>query len=150
MRSRATFQQADSSCSQNPVGECGLDYDRLHLCSKEVQLRNFPPQLELATRFDMPLFLHSRAAHADFIEIVRQHNASAKKPLRGVVHSHSESLEQAQECIELGFYIGIKYVSMNGLANIQSDAGRGKQRMLSKVRGESRMCQSAPACIVND
>lgn len=90
------------------VGECGLDYDRLHLCDKSVQLRNFPPQLELASRFDLPLFLHSRAAHADFIDILRRHNAVTDKPVRGVVHSHSESLEQALECIALGLYIGIK------------------------------------------
>jgi TatD DNase family protein len=86
------------------VGECGLDYDRLHLCPKDVQLKHFPPQLELASRFDLPLFLHSRAAHRDFVEIIKAHG----KPLRGVVHSHSESLEQALDCMELGFYIGIK------------------------------------------
>ncbi|ORY88049.1 tatD related DNase [Leucosporidium creatinivorum] len=85
------------------VGECGLDYDRLHLCPKDVQLKHFPPQLELASRFNLPLFLHSRAAHRDFVDIIKAH----VKPLRGVVHSHSESLEQALECIQLGFYIGI-------------------------------------------
>lgn len=97
---RSTFSDEGYST----VGECGLDYDRLHLCPKDVQLRHFPPQLELASRFDLPLFLHSRAAHRDFVEIIKAHG----KPLRGVVHSHSESLEQAMECIELGFYIGIK------------------------------------------
>lgn len=37
-----------------------------------------------------------------------EHNAKVDKPVRGVVHSHSESLEQAQDYIALGFFIGIK------------------------------------------
>lgn len=101
---RRSLRRETDVHSFSTVGECGLDYDRLHLCPKDVQLRHFPPQLELASRFDLPLFLHSRAAHRDFVDIVKAHG----KPLRGVVHSHSESLEQALECIELGFFIGIK------------------------------------------
>ncbi|KAI5474188.1 TatD DNase family protein [Pseudohyphozyma bogoriensis] len=88
------------------VGECGLDFDRLEWCSKEVQMKYFPPQLELASRFDLPLFLHSRAAHKELVEILRAH----PKPLRGVVHSHTGSLEEALEYIEMGFYVGIKCV----------------------------------------
>jgi TatD DNase family protein len=106
------------------VGECGLDYDRLSLCSKEVQLkcvfpsalaklpltgerdRYFPIQLELATRFDLPLFLHSRAAHSDLVQALKAH----PHPLRGVVHSHSGTLEEALEYIDLGFFVGIKFV----------------------------------------
>lgn len=84
------------------------DYDRLFLCPKDVQLRYFPPQLALATRFDLPLFLHSRAAHDDFVRILKAHPS----PLRGVVHSHSGSLEDALEMIELGFFVGI-----NGLVS---------------------------------
>lgn len=59
--------------------------------------------MHLASRYDLPLFLHSRAAHADFIAALKAH----PHPLRGVVHSHSGSLEEALECIEQGFYIGI-------------------------------------------
>lgn len=90
------------------VGETGLDYDRLFLCPKEVQLRHFPPQLELASEHDLPLFLHSRAAHDDMVRLIKAHD----KPLRGVVHSHSGSLQEALDMIELGFFIGIKYVRL--------------------------------------
>lgn len=46
-------KQMDSFYEQNKshisaVGECGLDYDRLFLSSKEEQLRAFPLHLDLA------------------------------------------------------------------------------------------------------
>ncbi|KAK4056027.1 hypothetical protein OIO90_003022 [Microbotryomycetes sp. JL221] len=96
------------------IGECGLDGDRTFLCPMETQLKHFPKQLELATKFDLPLFLHSRAAHRDFVDILKNHD----KSLRGVVHSHSESYEQALECIELGFYIGINGCSLKTEENL--------------------------------
>ncbi|KAK4051229.1 hypothetical protein OIV83_003051 [Microbotryomycetes sp. JL201] len=80
----------------------------------DVQMRHFPPQLELASQFGLPLFLHSRAAHRDFVDIIKKHG----KPLRGVVHSHSETLEQALELIELGFYIGINGCSLKTPENL--------------------------------
>ncbi|GAA5824274.1 hypothetical protein JCM11251_001592 [Rhodosporidiobolus azoricus] len=96
------------------VGECGLDYDRLHFAPKEAQLRNFPPQLELASRHDLPLFLHSRAAHADFVALLKAHD----KPLRGVVHSHTGTAEEALELIKMGFFIGINGCSLKTQENL--------------------------------
>ncbi|GAA6056706.1 hypothetical protein JCM3770_006476 [Rhodotorula araucariae] len=96
------------------IGECGLDYDRLHLASKEAQLKAFPPQLELASKHDVPLFLHSRACHPDFIAALRVHG----KPLRGVVHSHSGTAEEALELIDAGFYIGLNGCSLKTPENL--------------------------------
>ncbi|KAG0144716.1 hypothetical protein CROQUDRAFT_79662 [Cronartium quercuum f. sp. fusiforme G11] len=108
------------------VGECGLDYDRLSYCSKEVQLRHFPPQLELATKFSLPLFLHSRTpeAHVDLVRILRDHHASHATQilpprLRGVVHSFTGSKEEMEELVELGYSIGINGCSLKTADNLE-------------------------------
>ena len=80
--------------------------DRLFLSDKASQLEAFPPHLELATKHDLPLFLHSRTseAHKDLVNILKQHTGK----LRGVVHSHTGTLEEAMEYIEMGYYIGVR------------------------------------------
>ena len=44
------------------IGECGLDYDRLHFCPAETQKIWFERQLKLSHDTQKPLFLHMRAA----------------------------------------------------------------------------------------
>lgn len=82
------------------VGECGLDRCEAGF---ERQSRLLQGHFELAYRFDRPLVLHARHAFAQVIEALRTFD----KPLRGVVHSFSGSLEQAHELARLGFLVGI-------------------------------------------
>ncbi|KAI0181721.1 hypothetical protein GGR52DRAFT_525936 [Hypoxylon sp. FL1284] len=92
------------------LGEIGLDYDRLHYCSRRVQLHSFAAQLELAASLDppLPLFLHSRAAHADFVGLLRaRFGARLERLARGaVVHSFTGSAAEARELADLGLYVG--------------------------------------------
>lgn len=82
------------------VGECGLDRSEDDF---ERQLRLLQGHFELAHRFDLPLVLHARHAFAQVIDALRAFG----KPLRGVVHSFSGSLEQASELSRIGFLVGI-------------------------------------------
>jgi len=97
------------------VGECGLDYARLHLSSKEAQLKYFPPQLHLATKYNLPLFLHSRDAHQDLTAILRAH----PHPLRGVVHSFDGTWDEAQDLLGMGFLIGLNGCSLRTEESIE-------------------------------
>lgn len=92
-------------------GEFGLDYDRLHYCSKEVQLHSFAVQLALAASLSpqLPLFLHSRAAHADFVRLLKDAFGPRLERLEkgGVVHSFTGTVDEMRELMDLGLYIGV-------------------------------------------
>ncbi|KAK4205759.1 putative deoxyribonuclease [Triangularia verruculosa] len=104
-------------------GEFGLDYDRLHYCSKEVQLHSFTTQLELAASLSpqLPLFLHSRAAHEDFVRLLKDAFGPKLERLEkgGVVHSFTGTIEEAKELMDLGLYIGINGCSFKTLENCE-------------------------------
>ncbi|KAH8589935.1 hypothetical protein B0O99DRAFT_635693 [Bisporella sp. PMI_857] len=97
-------------------GEFGLDYDRLELCDKETQLEFFAKQLDIAVEVDLPLFLHSRAAHEDFARLLRE--KLDKLPKRGVVHSFTGTEAEMLELVGMGFDIGINGCSLKTEENL--------------------------------
>ena len=99
------------------LGELGLDYDRLHFCEKDVQKTYFEKQLELCEKYDLPLFLHSRNCHGDFMEILKRNMDKIKRS--GVVHSFTGPWEEAEELINLGFSIGINGCSLKTEENLE-------------------------------
>lgn len=84
------------------IGEIGLDffYD---LSPREVQLRCFQEQLNLAEELDLPVIIHDREAHPEILEILR----SRKGSLRGVLHCFSGNWAMACECLDLGFHLSV-------------------------------------------
>lgn len=93
------------------IGEFGLDYDRLHYCSAALQLHSFNAQLALAASLSpqLPLFLHSRAAHADFVTCLKGAFGPRLERLErgGVVHSFTGTAAEMGELMELGLFIGL-------------------------------------------
>ncbi len=79
-------------------GETGLDWDRLHFSPREAQLEYFAAQLAMAAEARLPLFLHERAADADFVRLLREHRALLAHG--GVVHSYTGSLATARTYID--------------------------------------------------
>ena len=54
------------------IGETGLDYNR-NLSPRDTQLLAFERQLRIAADMNMPLFLHQRDAHADFLQLLKRY-----------------------------------------------------------------------------
>ena len=82
------------------VGEIGLEY-HYDFVPKDVQKYVFEKHLELAVKYDMPVIVHDREAHADTMELLKKY-----KP-KGVLHCYSGSTEMAKEVLKLGMYIGL-------------------------------------------
>jgi len=88
-------------------GELGLDYDHLAKAPKEVQIRTFKRQLELITaeQWQLPLFLHCRAAFDDFVEVIRPYLSSL--PRKGLVHSFVGTRREMDILVDMGFDISV-------------------------------------------
>ena len=82
------------------IGEIGLDY-HYEDTNKELQYAVFKKQLELASKYNKPVIVHSRDAIQD------TYNLLSKYKIQGSIHCFSGSLEMAREFIKLGFYIGV-------------------------------------------
>jgi TatD DNase family protein len=85
------------------VGECGLDYFR-NFSPREAQRDAFERQLSLAVDSGLPVFLHQRDAHADFVDILRPVLPSLS---RAVAHCFTGQRDELRELLDLGLYIGI-------------------------------------------
>lgn len=83
------------------VGESGLDYNR-NFSPPDVQRDGFRKQMALAQKLSLPVFLHNREAHDDFITILREFPNVPK-----CVHCHTDpSLAHLQELVSIGAMIG--------------------------------------------
>ncbi|KAJ2948674.1 hypothetical protein O0L34_g7930 [Tuta absoluta] len=98
------------------IGECGLDYERLHFCAKDIQLKYFEYQLQLSKQYQLPLFLHCRAAADDLVDILTRNKDSV---VGGVVHSFDGSQDALDKILALGMYIGINGCSLRTKENLE-------------------------------
>jgi TatD DNase family protein len=85
------------------VGECGLDYFR-NFSPREAQLDAFRRQLAIATDTGLPVFLHQRDAHDDFVEVLEP---ALPGITRAVAHCFTGEGESLREYLAMGLYIGV-------------------------------------------
>jgi TatD DNase family protein len=85
------------------IGECGLDYFR-NLSPRDAQLEAFKRQLDIAKDSGMPVFLHQRDAHDDFVDVLEPALPGLS---RAVAHCFTGEGESLREYIAMGLYIGI-------------------------------------------
>ncbi len=85
------------------VGEAGLDYNR-NYSPHDAQKHAFAAQIEIAITTGMPMFLHQRDAHTDFLALLDP----ALGRLSGVVvHCFTGTREELGDYISRGLYVGI-------------------------------------------
>ena len=82
------------------IGEIGLDY-YYGKDDKNKQIALFKRQLDIASKYNLPVVIHSRDAVLDTINILKEYN------LRGIIHCFSGSYETAMEYIKMGYFLGI-------------------------------------------
>lgn len=85
------------------VGETGLDYNR-NYSPREVQLRVFQRQLQIAADLGKPVFLHQRDAHDDFIALLRTWR---ERLPAAVVHCFTDTGDALRDYLDLDCHIGI-------------------------------------------
>jgi len=85
------------------VGEIGLDF-YWDLTFTQQQYKAFHEQIELALHYNIPIVIHSRNSIDECIKVVTEHQQGK---LKGVFHCFSGNLEQANQIIDLDFYLGI-------------------------------------------
>ncbi len=100
----AVLEEYRMLCKQNEkvraIGEIGLDYHYEDI-PRQIQLKAFRAQMELAKELDLPVIVHEREAHEDGMNVVREF-----PEVTGVFHCYSGSAEMARQLVDLGWYIG--------------------------------------------
>ncbi len=103
------------------IGETGLDYFRLAE-PLEWQRERFRVHIRAARACGKPLIVHTRAAAADTLRILREEGAEA---VGGVMHCFTETQEFADAALALGFYISFSgIVTFRNAAALQEVAAR--------------------------
>ena len=100
----AVIEEYRTLCKLNPkvkaIGEIGLDYHYEDI-PRDIQLKAFRMQMELARELKLPVIVHEREAHEDGMAVVREF-----ADVTGVFHCYSGSAEMARQLVDKGWYIG--------------------------------------------
>ena len=91
------------SITPHAIGETGLDYFR-NISPPDIQKESFRMHIKIAKELNLPLYLHQRDAHNDFIRIIRENRKNFPK---FVVHCFTGTQKELDEYLDLGAYIGL-------------------------------------------
>ena len=85
------------------IGEIGIDlyWDKTTL---DIQIQAFRRQIAWAKSLKLPIVIHCRDAFDQVFEVLQREQGD---DLRGIFHCFTGTIEQAQQVIDLGFYLGI-------------------------------------------
>lgn len=101
------------------IGETGLDY-HYEPGAAQMQQQSFRLHLEAARLTGKPVIVHTRAARADTLALLRE----ASLPQAGVLHCFTEDWEMAKAALDLGFYISLSGIVTFRNADALRDVAR--------------------------
>ena len=102
------------------IGEIGLDYHYTN-SPPAAQQRALEEQMQLAVQYSLPVSFHVREAFDDFWPIL------ANFPnVRGVLHSFTDTAQNAERAVARGLYIGV-----NGISTFTKS--RAQQAMFARI-----------------
>ena len=85
------------------IGEIGLDFQRFP-DTREAQIPLFAEQLELACELDLPVVIHTKAAHRETMEAIRRNGIPDGY---GILQGFRDDLSILEDWLKLGFYLSI-------------------------------------------
>jgi TatD DNase family protein len=101
------------------IGETGLDYYRLHE-PLDWQRERFRVHIRAARECSKPLIIHTRAAAADTLRLMREEGADR---IGGVMHCFTETADVARQAMDLGFHISFSgIVTFRNARELQATA----------------------------
>lgn len=101
------------------IGETGLDY-HYEPEAAELQQDSFRLHLDAARITGKPVIVHTRAARADTLALLRE----AALPQAGVLHCFTEDWDMAKAALDLGFYISLSGIVTFRNADALRDVAR--------------------------
>lgn len=105
------------------IGETGLDYYQMEqrkggrsVADLDWQRERFRTHIRAARQAQLPLVIHTRAASADTLAILKEEGEDGSAgSAGGVFHCFTETAEVARAALDLGFYI-----SLSGILTFKS------------------------------
>lgn len=85
------------------IGEIGLDF-YWDLTHTEQQYEVFRRQLKWSMDYQLPVVIHSRESLRQCINVVKE---TGNGHIRGIFHCFGGTIEEANEIIDMGMYLGI-------------------------------------------
>jgi TatD DNase family protein len=102
-QANASLRELASHIRVKAMGETGLDYFRDY-SPRDAQQNALASQLQLAADLQMPVFLHQRDGHEDFIRLLREYRNALP---RAVVHCFTGTEAELRDYLELDMHIGV-------------------------------------------
>ena len=85
------------------IGECGLDYNR-DFSPRDQQRKAFEEQLALAASLKLPVLMHERDAHDDFLAILKDYRTDLSGAL---LHCFTGNRKSLDAYLALDLHLGI-------------------------------------------